>query len=112
MTEKYARMENQIPPLKESQDIDDIVAIEVNWLMELIDKYPRTIQGSGESFRTYASCELETLSDETLKLLHEMAGQAVAENRKRVEERYNHLFQSMGYESLADKELRTPEVNS
>ncbi len=104
MTEKYARMENRIPPLKQSRFIDDIVNMEMNWMLEVAEKYPGTFSGSGEMFRVYISCELETLSERTLQLLHNAVRKASLEKRNMVEERYNNLFRGFGYKSLADRE--------
>ena len=104
MTEKYARMENRIPPINDSRYIDNIVDIETNWMAELLEKYPKTFEGSGEMFKTYLRCELETMSDQTLCLLHATERQASLDKINMVEERYNNLFKGFGYTSLAERE--------
>src|SRR4030042_4798419 len=40
MTEKYARMDNLIPPVSESPLLDEILDIEAQWQRELRGKYP------------------------------------------------------------------------
>ncbi|MCJ2163430.1 MULTISPECIES: DUF4125 family protein [unclassified Pseudodesulfovibrio] len=104
MTEKYARMENRIPPINESRHIGDIVDIETNWMVELLEKYPKTFEGSGEMFKTYLRCELETMSDQTLLLLLATERKAALDRVNMVEERYNNLFKGFGYKSLAERE--------
>lgn len=104
MVEKYARMENRIPPLKQSQAIEDIVDAEIAWMREVAHKYPLTFEGGGEGFKAYLSCELEPLSDRTLGLLREEVERAKKGNRNLVEERYDNLFKRLGYESLEDRE--------
>jgi hypothetical protein len=106
MVEKYARMENRIPPLKQSQDIEDIVDAEIDWMREVAQKYPQTFEGGGEGFKAYMSCELEPLSDKTLNLLKGEVEKARKDNRNLVEERYDNLFKRLGYESLQDREKK------
>ena len=105
LTEKYARMDNRIPPLKTNPIIDDIVEIEAHWMKELSQKYPHTLQG-GPGFRIYLSCELETYSDETLQLYFEDVSKAEKEGRNLAEERYTVLFQRIGYSSIGEAEAK------
>jgi len=109
MVEKYARMENRIPPLKESEDIKYIVDVEMNWMREVASKYPTTFGGSGQGFSDYLSCELETLSDATLEKFRDVVGKAKKDRRNLVEERYDNLFKRIGYKSLADRERKAAE---
>jgi hypothetical protein len=103
LTEKYARMDNRIPPLKTNPIIDDIVEIEARWMKELLEKYPHTFEG-GSDFKIYLSSELETYSDQTLELYFEDVSKAQKEETNLVEEQYTKLFQKMGYDSIAEVE--------
>ncbi len=99
ITEKYARMDNRIPPLKTNPIIDDIVEIEARWMEELSRKYPHTFK-RGPGFKIYLSCELETYSDETLKLYFGDVSRAEKEGGNLTEERYTKLTKQMGYGSI------------
>ena len=105
LTEKYARMDSRIPPLKSNPIIDDIVKIEDRWTEELSRKYPHIFK-SRPGFKTYISCELETYSDKTLELYFEDVSKAEQEKRNLVEERYTTLFQQIGYSSIAEAEKK------
>lgn len=111
LTEKYARMDNRIPPLKTNHIIDDIVAIEARWVKELSEKYPHTIT-SEPGFKIYLSSELETYSDKTLELYFEDISKAEKEERNLAEEQYTMLFQQIGYKSIAEVEekVRAPNI--
>lgn len=104
MTEKYARMEDRIPPLNSSELIPQIVALEAQWMAQLRSRYPRMFQGSGEMFEIYARCELETLSARTLRYLFDFMRLAHQDGRNLVKERYEKLVRSFGYASLEEKE--------
>jgi len=105
LTEKYARMDNRIPPLKTNPIIDDIVEIEARWMKELSGRYPHTFKGQA-SFKIYLSSELETYSDQTLELYFEDLSKAEKEGRNLAEERYTMLFQQIGYSSIAEAEKK------
>jgi len=100
MTEKYARMENLIPPIKNSPVIHDIAAIELRWMRAFRKKYPRIIQDNPADFERYLRCEYETYSDCTLHLLNKDIQNALSRNLNLVELRYRNLFKRMGYDSL------------
>jgi hypothetical protein len=100
LTEKYARMDNRIPPLKSNRLIDDIVKLESRWMKELSQKYPRSFKGGSSSFELYLSSELETYSDETLKLYFSDVSRAEKEGRNLAEERYTGLSRQIGYGSI------------
>ena len=103
LTEKYARMDNRIPPLKSNPIIDNIVEIEARWMEELSQKYPRTFK-RGPGFKIYLSSELETYSDETLKLYFGDVSRAEKEGRNLTEERYTKLAKQIGYGSIDELE--------
>lgn len=72
MIEKYARMDNLIPPINENPLIAKIAEREAGFLEEAASQNPR-IQRREEPgrFKKYISCELETLSDKSLALYAE-----------------------------------------
>lgn len=105
LTLKYARMDSQIPPLKENPLISAIVRMEENWMMELADTYPNTIKG-GPGFSIYLSSELETYSDATLESYHHDVAKADQEGRNLAEDRYNWLFARTGHGTIAEAEER------
>ena len=106
MTEKYARMEGQIPPLKTTPLIGEIVAAERAWLLALQRRYPLTFPGTGERFETYLSCELETYSDPLLEACHRYVTAALETGRNLVEERYTALFKRLGCASIEAREQK------
>ncbi len=101
LTLKYARMDDKIPPLKNNTIIGDIVKIEDRWMQELALRYPRVVKGD-TGFRVYISSELETYSDKTLELYFRDVSEAEKQGRNLAEERYNWLFERIGYGSLAE----------
>jgi hypothetical protein len=106
LTEKYARMDNRIPPLKTNRLIDEIVKIESQWMRELSQKYPQSFKGGSGGFELYLSSELETYSDETLKLYFGDVSRAEKEGRNLAKEGYTKLFQQIGYSSIDDMERK------
>ena len=107
-TEKYARMQNLIPPLKVDEAIKDIMAnivrTESRWVKEASDKYPHCLVDQGAGFGTYLNSELETYSDKTLKLYFADVSEAEKEGRNLAEERYNRLAEILRYGSIEDME--------
>lgn len=108
MTEKYARMENKIPPLSTSPLIENIVNTEISWMRDVATLFPKIFRGNGEGFQRYISCELEVLSDRSLELLWKAVSKARTEGRNLVRERYENLFRKLGYASLAEREASIP----
>lgn len=113
LTEKYARMDNLIPPLSESPYIDEIVQISERWQNEVRNKYPalfarccRTMEqtGDGRNFSVYLRCELETYGDGTLELYHENVKDACNQNMNLSIEALRHLVEKSGYKDLEHAE--------
>ena len=104
LAEKYARMYNEIPPLKTNPVIGDIVKLENRWIGELSEKYPLIFKEESSDFNVYLPSELETYSDKTLELYFRDVSKAEKEGRNLAEERYTKLFQQMGYNSIAEVE--------
>jgi hypothetical protein len=109
LAEKYARMNNQIPPLSDSPLIDVIVTIESNWQEDLGRRYPALYRrccrsmdetGDGRNFGVYLGCELETYGDRTLRLYFENIESAVAENRNLAVGALERLVRKNGYRDL------------
>ncbi|MFC1973899.1 DUF4125 family protein [Chloroflexota bacterium] len=99
LRDKYARMQDLIPPLKTNPVIEKICEFETRWMMQLSVRYPGTFQ-AGSNFRTYLSCELETYSDRTINLYFRDVLKADYKGRNLVEERYAELAKDLGYSSL------------
>lgn len=101
MIEKYARMDDLIPPLSHNPLLDIITEIEIDFLQEATARYPHAIRVNADSiFRRYFRCELETLSDRTLELYAAEMRRAVNEGRNTAIERYDSLWKSLGEGSV------------
>lgn len=116
LTEKYARMDNLIPPLSANPLIGMIVAIENVWQDDLSCHYPalyrrccRSMEqtGDGKNFSIYLGCELETYGDRTLRLYYDNLELAVAADRNLAREALHRLVRKNGYRDLdhAEREL-------
>ena len=115
MTEKYARMDNLIPRLKENSLIDKIVEIECAWNKEILEKYPNAMGGarpasssqdtpSVTSFETYLKGELETYSDRTISLLYKDVKEKWETGNNRAMDTCRYMVEQLGYDSLEDAE--------
>ncbi len=104
LTEKYARMDDLIPPLKSNPLITEIVKIEKEWMNDLQTRYPLTFKNPVERFGNYLSSELETYSDRSLELLFRDLIKAKEDGVNLAEERYSHLFKRIGYGSISEVE--------
>ena len=115
MTQKYARMDNLIPPLSSNPLIDTIVGYHCAWQRSMMKKYPGIMCGgrplsSAEdsafltSFETYLRGELETYSDTTLELLNFDILDKNAKGISMAEELYTFLVKDKGYDSLDEAE--------
>ena len=113
MTIKYARMEDLIPRENPNPRIEEIVAIQSRWQREMVKKYPYLMTGARHlsesdgsaddtSFETYLRGELETYSNNTLKLLHEDMREYLKMGVNGSERIYEHLVKEMGYHSIAE----------
>ncbi|MBN1881864.1 MAG: DUF4125 family protein [Deltaproteobacteria bacterium] len=100
LTEKYARMDNVIPPLSDNPLIGEIVTIEADWMEALKHRFPKTFRGDRTPFEIYLCSELETYSDATLALYHRDVSLALKRGENLTEERYRLLFESLGYTGI------------
>ena len=107
MTEKYARMGGQIPPLSLNPLIGPIVAAEVEWMLALNRRYPLTFPGTSDGFRAYLAADLETWPDRALERYHACLQEALAEGRNLVHDRYANLFKRMGFASIEAREQQS-----
>jgi len=106
LEEKYARMDNLIPPLPESSLIKKIVEIEVRWVKELREKYPFVFSFNTEKFSAYLKAELETFSFETLQLYFKDVVSATGQGINLAEVSYNYLFTRIGMGTLEELNKR------
>ncbi len=92
MLEKYARMDDRLPPLSDSPLLDEIADAENAFMEEAARIRPDRIRRNGSDiFRRYLRCELETLSPRTLDLYAREVRRARAEGRNPVLERHDWL---------------------
>ena len=102
MTYKYARMDNLIPRENDSFMVNKVATIMIEWQLQLEEKYPEIMKrarpvtseksNSDEtSFETYLKAELETYSEQTLKLLYQDLSKLKAEGKNGSEEVYRFL---------------------
>jgi hypothetical protein len=113
LTEKYARMDNLIPPLTDSPYIDEIVKISELWQNELQKNYPaiyrhccRTMErtGDGRNFSVYLRSELETYGDNTLELYYAKIKHAYDQKTNLSIEALRSLIEKSGYRDLEHAE--------
>lgn len=92
MLEKYARMDDRLPPLSDSPLLDEIADAENTFMEEAARIRPDRIRRNGSGiFRRYLRCELETLSPRTLDLYAREVRRAQEEGRNPVLERHDWL---------------------
>ena len=97
MVEKYARMDDRLPPLSTSPLLDQIADAEQAFLHDAQQRYPHVIKSNGQGmFRRYLRCELETLSLRTLELYAAQIDRARREGRNLVVERHDYLMRLLG----------------
>lgn len=96
MLEKYARMDDLLPPLSNNPLIDKIVSSETEFLEEAKRINPQLVKSRGsDMFGIYLRSELETLSDATLKLYWQEIQNAVEENINPVLQRHIWLANAL-----------------
>lgn len=113
LTEKYARMDNLIPPLTDNPLIDDIVAISERWQREMQQRYPALYRtccrgtdptGDGSNFSVYLRGELETYGDRTVDLYYRNVKTADDRNENLSILALQRLVQKGGYRDLDEAE--------
>ena len=117
VTEKYARMDNLIPPLNTNPLLSKIVAIETKWQTEIMQEFPAIYDRlcrnpsqvqNGSNFSIYLRCELETYSDKTIQLYYQHVKKAVDKGRNIALAALQKLIKKGGYRDLdqAEKYLK------
>lgn len=113
LTEKYARMDNLIPPITNNPLLDKIVEIEAAWQEEIRNKYPglyaRACRSTdptndGMNFSIYLKCELETYGDLAIGVYHEWVDQANRAGLNYSLTMLNHIALSSGFKSIEEAE--------
>jgi len=113
LTEKYARMDNLIPPLKSNPLINEIVHIEDDWQKELKEKYPslyaRTCRGTdpaqdGSEFSIYLKSELETYGDKTIELYYSHIKKASENKKNLAAQALDRMVRNGGYRDIEHAE--------
>lgn len=105
MTEKYARMENLIPRTNFDKHIDLILEIEADAHAQVVAQYPHIMKTRSESdFANYLSCELQTLSSQSLSIYYDNLASATRVGRNLSHERYENFMKILGLPSLAEQE--------
>ena len=110
MTEKYARMDDLIPPPNTNPIIDSIVKIEADWQSDLRRRYPHFLarrrgeyfddSKETEAFVRYLKSELETYSDETLESYFRDISTAQEQGINLAERKYLNIVKQLGFDSL------------
>lgn len=107
--EKYARMDNKIPPINKSPLIGKIVEIEQKWQEELKSAYPvvyrhtcrdRSVVKDGSDFKVYLASELETFGNKTLEKYYDHVKKAIDKGKNLSMEMLRRLAENSGVESL------------
>ena len=106
MTEKYALMNNLIPPLKMNPLIQKIVFAESEWMSELSNRYPLSVKYNPLYFTKYLSCELETYSDISIECYYKDIQIAKGNDISFAKVRFEYLINELGYSSLEEFELK------
>lgn len=105
MVEKYARMDDRLPPLSTSPLLDEIADEELAFLEEASVLYPHVIKrGGGDMFRRYLRCELETLSQGTLESYAREVRRARSVGENMAVGRHRCLARLLGRGSLEEYE--------
>lgn len=100
IAEKFACLENRIPTIKESRQIDEIVATELSWMAEIAPRYPTLFSPLDSAVGEYIQCEYAVLSNTTISKIRDCVVRAKAEGINLIEERYKNLCNAMGYKSI------------
>lgn len=109
MVEKYARMDERLPPLSDSPLLDEIADAEAHYVELATAVYPMIFRAEGwKGFRHYLRCELETYSPACLELYAWEMREAAAAQRNPVLERYEWLARHIGKTHLANLAASRP----
>ena len=117
--EEYAHIKSSLPeiPADKKQIIEEIVKIQVGFMEECAEKYPKAASNArsihtGEdtlwntSYETYLRGELSTYSDRTLELYGRFITELCRQGKNLAEMTLSNTAVLYGYESLEDLEKR------
>ena len=113
LAEKYARMDELIPPLTDDPVIDLILDVETRWQSEVRDRFPLLYRrccrstaetGDGREFAVYLRAEIETYGYETRQLYFVNIKNAERNGRNLGIEALQALVRRSGYPDLAHAE--------
>lgn len=125
LMEKYARMDNRIPPLKTDpvikEKIAEIVEIETRWHLVIRKEFPVLFRkmgrgtdptGDGRNFSVYLACELETYGDNTIELYYRNVKKAKENNQNLALKSLDMLLQKEGFRNIihAEKHLSKDDI--
>lgn len=105
MIEKYALLEDQIPMLQNNSIIEAIAAQEEDWMEQVAEKYPHTLQGhvgNKTLFKRYMMCELQSWNPDTISSYWEDIQNALKAGYNLAEIRYDNLYCSLGKGTLKE----------
>jgi hypothetical protein len=125
ITEKYARMDNLISPLKSYTNIlnkiQKIVEIETQWQFTLRQEYPALFRkmgrstypsNNGSNFSVYLSCELETYSDMTIELYFQNIMNAQKNHQNLALTSLDILLKKEGFQDIFHAEKHLAEMET
>lgn len=113
LAEKYARMDERIPPLADDPAIDFILDVECLWQAEILEKFPTLYRrccrstaetGDGREFAVYLRSELETYGYQTRQLYFVNVMNAKRNKRNLGLEALLSLVRRSGYRDLTHAE--------
>lgn len=113
VAEKYARMDDLIPPRTDDPVIELIIDVEGRWQDEIRSRFPTLYQrccrstastGDGREFGVYLRAELETYGYETRQLYFLNVKNAERAGRNLGIEALQNLVTSFGYDGLEQAE--------
>jgi len=113
LTEKYARMDGQIPPSFANPMIEVIVDIEADWQRDLRERHPALyhrccrqtdLAEDGSDFSVYLRSELETYGYDTVELYYENVKAALDGGRNLAVEALRRLVIAGGYADIEQAE--------
>ena len=104
ISEKYACLEKRQCAMTDSHRIDELVATEMDWIVEITHQYPALLASFDSGVGEYIRCEYSALSSTTIAMISDFFVKAKAEGRNLIEERYSNLSLAMGYQSIQELE--------
>ena len=117
--EKYKELEASLPVRSEKREAitEEIVKIQVAWMEEFADKYPRMASNArsihtyednefNTSYETYLRGEIGTYGEETFVLYGRFISEMISNNKNLAYETMKNTAKLYGYESVEAAEQR------